>query len=40
MKKEHFIPFISDVYFAIVVTLSLLYRIEARLDRVVQSIQG
>ena len=37
---EAFIPFISEVGFPIVVTLYLLYRIEAKLDLVVQSIQG
>ncbi|MGF6953527.1 hypothetical protein QF028_006032 [Neobacillus sp. B4I6] len=33
------IPIISQVGFPIVVTLYLLYRIEAKLDLVVQSIQ-
>ena len=37
---EPFIPLISEVGFPIVVTLYLLYRIEAKLDVVVQSIQG
>jgi hypothetical protein len=37
---EQFVPFISEVGFPIVVTLYLLYRIEAKLDVVVQSIQG
>ena len=37
---EQFIPFISDVGFPIVVTLYLLYRIEAKLDLVVQSIKS
>jgi hypothetical protein len=37
---EQLIPFISDVGFPIVVTLYLLHRIEAKLDNVVQSIQG
>jgi hypothetical protein len=37
---EQFIPIISEVGFPIVVTLYLLYRIEAKLDLVVQSIQG
>lgn len=37
---EQFIPLISEVGFPIVVTLYLLYRIEAKLDLVVQSIQG
>ncbi|MFT9598425.1 YvrJ family protein [Mesobacillus sp.] len=37
---EQLIPFISDVGFPIVVTLYLLHRIEAKLDTVVQSIQG
>jgi hypothetical protein len=37
---EQFIPIISEVGFPIVVTLYLLYRIEAKLDLVVQSIQS
>ena len=37
---ETFIPLISEVGFPIVVTLYLLYRIESKLDMVVQSIQG
>lgn len=37
---EQFIPLISEVGFPIVVTLYLLYRIEAKLDMVVQSIQS
>lgn len=37
---EQLIPIISEVGFPIVVTLYLLYRIEAKLDLVVQSIQG
>ncbi|WP_394237189.1 YvrJ family protein [Niallia oryzisoli] len=37
---EQFIPFIGEVGFPIVVTLFLLYRIEAKLDSVVQSIQS
>lgn len=37
---EQLIPFISEVGFPIVVTLYLLHRIEAKLDTVVQSIQG
>ncbi|NWQ41875.1 YvrJ family protein [Bacillus sp. EB106-08-02-XG196] len=37
---EQIIPFISDVGFPIVVTLYLLYRIESKLDMVVQSIQN
>ena len=37
---EPFIPLISEVGFPIVVTLYLLYRIESKLDMVVQSIQG
>lgn len=37
---EQLVPFISEVGFPIVVTLYLLYRIEAKLDVVVQSIQG
>jgi hypothetical protein len=37
---EQFIPLISEVGFPIVVTLYLLYRIEVKLDMVVQSIQS
>ena len=37
---EEMIPFISEVGFPIAVTLYLLYRIEAKLDVVVQSIQS
>ncbi|MCM3728941.1 YvrJ family protein [Neobacillus cucumis] len=37
---EQIIPFISEVGFPIVVTLYLLYRIESKLDLVVQSIQN
>ncbi|MDF1507131.1 YvrJ family protein [Robertmurraya sp. DFI.2.37] len=37
---EQFIPFISEVGFPVIVTLYLLYRIEAKLDVVVQSIQN
>lgn len=37
---EELIPLVSEVGFPIVVTLYLLYRIEAKLDVVVQSIQG
>ncbi|WML48913.1 YvrJ family protein [Neobacillus sp. PS3-34] len=37
---DQIIPFISDVGFPIIVTLYLLYRIEAKLDMVVQSIQS
>lgn len=37
---EALIPLISEVGFPIVVTLYLLYRIEAKLDVVVQSIQS
>jgi len=36
---DQFIPLISEVGFPIAVTLYLLYRIEAKLDVVVQSIQ-
>ncbi|MCQ6276016.1 YvrJ family protein [Bacillus sp. V3B] len=36
---EQLIPLISEVGFPVVVTLFLLYRIEAKLDTVVQSIQ-
>jgi hypothetical protein len=35
---EQFVPLISEVGFPIVVTLYLLYRIESKLDLVVQSI--
>lgn len=34
------LPFVSDVGFPIVVTLILLYRIETKLDQVVQSIEN
>ncbi|HYK73110.1 MAG TPA: YvrJ family protein [Pseudoneobacillus sp.] len=37
---EQFVPLISEVGFPIVVTLYLLYRIESKLDMVVQSIQS
>jgi hypothetical protein len=37
---EQFVPLISEVGFPIVVTLYLLYRIETKLDLVVQSIQN
>ena len=37
---EPIIPLISEVGFPIVVTLYLLYRIESKLDMVVQSIQS
>ncbi len=37
---EQIIPLISEVGFPIVVTLYLLYRIEVKLDLVVQSIQS
>ncbi|MEH7377388.1 MULTISPECIES: YvrJ family protein [Bacillaceae] len=36
---DQLIPIISQVGFPIVVTLYLLYRIEAKLDLVVQSLQ-
>ncbi|MEH7356540.1 YvrJ family protein [Neobacillus drentensis] len=36
---DQLIPIISQVGFPIVVTLYLLYRIESKLDLVVQSIQ-
>jgi hypothetical protein len=36
---EQLVPVISQVGFPIVVTLYLLYRIEAKLDMVVDSIQ-
>jgi hypothetical protein len=37
---EQFVPLISEVGFPIVVTLYLLYRIESKLDLIVQSIQN
>ncbi|MBS4212772.1 MULTISPECIES: YvrJ family protein [Neobacillus] len=37
---EQIISFINEVGFPIVVTLYLLYRIESKLDLVVQSIQS
>ncbi|WP_338452921.1 YvrJ family protein [Niallia oryzisoli] len=37
---EQLIPLISEVGFPIAVTLFMLYRIEAKLDSVVQSIQS
>jgi len=37
---DQIIPIISDVGFPIAVTLYLLYRIEAKLDGVIQSIQS
>jgi hypothetical protein len=37
---EQIIPLISEVGFPIAVTLYLLYRIEGKLDMVVQSIQS
>ncbi|MGX6445130.1 YvrJ family protein [Neobacillus sp. K501] len=37
---DQLIPFISEVGFPIIVTLYLLYRIESKLDMVVQSIQN
>ncbi|MBY0148909.1 YvrJ family protein [Neobacillus sp. NPDC093182] len=37
---EQMIPLISEVGFPIIVTLYLLYRIESKLDMVVQSIQN
>jgi hypothetical protein len=37
---DQLIPLISEVGFPIVVTLYLLYRIESKLDLVVQSIQN
>ncbi|MGM7634255.1 YvrJ family protein [Bacillus sp. Hm123] len=36
---EQLLPFIQDVGFPIVVTFYLLYRMEAKLDAVIQSIQ-
>ncbi|GIN86041.1 YvrJ family protein [Heyndrickxia sporothermodurans] len=35
---DQILPFISEVGFPIVVTMYLLYRIESKLDAVVQSI--
>ncbi|MBL5768168.1 MULTISPECIES: YvrJ family protein [Heyndrickxia] len=35
---DQLLPFISEVGFPIIVTLYLLYRIETKLDAVVQSI--
>lgn len=37
---DQIIPFISEVGFPIAITLYLLYRIEVKLDMVIQSIQG
>ncbi|WNS77281.1 YvrJ family protein [Bacillus sp. DTU_2020_1000418_1_SI_GHA_SEK_038] len=37
---EDLLPLISEVGFPIIVTLFLLHRIEAKLDVVVNSIQG
>ncbi|MEH7125946.1 MULTISPECIES: YvrJ family protein [unclassified Bacillus (in: firmicutes)] len=37
---EELLPLISEVGFPIIVTLFLLHRIEAKLDVVVNSIQG
>jgi hypothetical protein len=37
---QELIPLISEVGFPVVVTLYLLYRIEAKLDNVVESIQN
>jgi hypothetical protein len=37
---DQLIPLVSEVGFPIVVTLYLLYRIESKLDLVVQSIQN
>ncbi|WP_404330270.1 YvrJ family protein [Mesobacillus maritimus] len=37
---QELIPLISEVGFPVVVTLYLLYRIEAKLDNVVESIQS
>lgn len=39
-NMEQIIPFISEIGFPIVVTLYLLYRIEVKLDMVIQSIQS
>ncbi|MGM0903602.1 MAG: YvrJ family protein [Bacillota bacterium] len=37
---QELLPLISEVGFPVVVTLYLLYRIEAKLDNVVESIQS
>ncbi|WP_203363009.1 YvrJ family protein [Bacillus sp. REN10] len=37
---EQLLPFIQDVGFPIAVTFYLLYRMEAKLDAVIQSIQA
>lgn len=37
---DQIIPFISEVGFPIAVSLYLLYRIEVKLDMVIQSIQS
>lgn len=37
---EQFLPFISEVGFPAIVTFYLLYRIEAKLEAVIQSIQS
>jgi hypothetical protein len=39
-ELDQMIKFIGDVGFPIVVSLFLLYRIESKLDAVVESIQG
>ncbi|MBS4176941.1 YvrJ family protein [Lederbergia citrea] len=37
---EQILPFISDVGFPVIVTFYLLYRIETKLEAVIQSIQS
>ncbi|MCM3109723.1 YvrJ family protein [Lederbergia lenta] len=37
---EQILPFISEVGFPVVVTFYLLYRIETKLEAVIQSIQS
>ncbi|MEK3886808.1 YvrJ family protein [Bacillus sp. FSL K6-3431] len=37
---DQILPFISEVGFPAIVTLYLLYRIEAKLEAVIQSIQS
>ncbi|KRG11938.1 YvrJ family protein [Lederbergia galactosidilytica] len=36
---EQFLPFISEIGFPALVTFYLLYRIEAKLEAVIQSVQ-
>ncbi|MBS4207428.1 YvrJ family protein [Bacillus sp. FJAT-50079] len=37
---EQFLPFLSEVGFPALVTFYLLYRIETKLEAVIQTIQG